>query len=277
MNKILIFLILASISCGPTITKSPKLSENQSSYVALIPSKTVDGISRERLEYISELVKLNLESKGYVLITPETLQNTCIDLECSNIDEISGRYSIGKIAHINLESSSSIDFLAGYYSSLTGQFIVEDTLGKALYSALYTARDSGGLILESGQIIQAIINQIRNGDESSVDKVSYNFVKALLKEIPKAENAQAKSNTLSLDKIDLSKHEKQTTKLCAYGTPRQSAWLISSKKESTELKETKEGQYCGIFRLEGPWAQSQGLKVELKSPYGELVRLEISQ
>lgn len=276
MNKLFLLLFLGLISCGPTIVKSPKLLENKNPYIALVPSKTVDGISRERLQYISELVRLNLESKGYVLLTTEVIQNNCIDLECSNIGELSTLYHIGKIAHINLESSTDIDILAGYYSSLTGELSIEDAQGVSLYNSTHTERDSGGLILESGQVIQAIINQIRSGDESSVDKVSYRFVNALLREMPQAENnSQTRASNLTLEKIETDKYLKGVTKICAIGTPEQSAWLVSGKREGSELKEIKQGKYCGIFRLEGPWAIDNGLRVELKSPYGELVRAEV--
>lgn len=278
MNKVFHLLLLTLIACGPSITKSPKLLDNRNAYIALIPSKSVEGISRERLLYITELTRLSLESKGYVLITPEVIEHSCADLECSNLSELTNRYKIGKIAHINLESSSSIDFLAGYYSSLTGQFYLENAEGVSLYSAMHTERDSGGLILESGQVIQAIINQIRNGDESSVDKVSYRFVSSLLKEVPKGEKDNLNStNKLYLEKAALESHLKGSTKVCAYGTPLQSAWLVSSKRDSAELKEIETGKYCGIFRLEGPWEVGGGLRIELKSPYGELVRLEVTK
>ncbi len=276
MNKLILTLILILSSCGPTITKSPKLKENTSPFIALIPSKTIDGISRERLEYISELTRLNLESRGYFLITPDTINRNCVDLECSNIDEVSSKFNIGKIAHINLESSTNIDILAGYYSSLTGQLIIEDPKGISLYSALHTERDSGGLILESGQVIQAIINQIRNGDESSVDRTSYRFVRALLKEMPKVDKSLPSETTpLNLENVEVSKYSKNTKKVCAKGTPNQTAWLTTSSKLYTELKEIKKGLYCGVFRLEGPWALSNKLTVELKSAYGQLVRLEV--
>ena len=277
MNKLLLILLLLFSACGPTITKSAKFSEDKNPYIALIPSKNVEGISREKLEYISQLVRLKLESKGYILLTLDIIKNECIDLECSNSGDITSKYKIGKIAHINLESSSSIDFLAGYYSSLTGELSLEDNQGRSLYSASHTERDSGGLILESGQVIQAIINQVRNGDEGSIDKVSYRFVSALLREVPKVEARPAGSGNepLYLNGVTHNKYLEDVTKFCAMGTPSQSAWLISSSKESAELKEIKSGEYCGAFRMEGPWAISNNLKVELRSAFGELVRLEV--
>ncbi|HMO18841.1 MAG TPA: hypothetical protein PKA63_12175 [Oligoflexia bacterium] len=276
MNKILSFLFLALTACGPSITKSPKLIEDKNPYIAFIPGKAVEGISRERLIYISELARLGLESRGYILLSPEVIEHVCINPDCSNIREITGRYKIAKIAYLDIESSSNIDFLAGYYSSLTGQFNLENTDSISLYHATHTERDSGGLILESGQVIQAIINQIRNGDESSVDKLSYRFVSSLLKELPNGEKKILNSKEkLSIEKTATENHLKGNTKLCAYGTPFQSAWLISSKRESAELREVEEGKYCGIFRLVGPWDTERGLRVELRSPYGELVRSEV--
>lgn len=271
------FLVLCS--CSATINKSNDLDKNISQYIALLPPNALEGISRERAELINELVRYELESKGYILLNNEIISKFCTDSLCADRSNLKESYNIDNVAMLNLESSSENDFLVGYYNSLSGKFIIENAIGKQLYSASNTYRDSGGLILQSGQVIQAIINQYKNGDQDSMDKVSSNFIYSLLKELPEVKNrlSNAPNDKLLISNLQVTPYNKFATKICIEGKPGHFAWIINQQNNRAELKEIQSGQYCGAFRLEGPWALSNNLKVELKSPFGNTIYAEVKR
>ncbi len=275
------FTLLCSIlcSCGATINKAPELDKKTIQYLALIPPSSLEGVSRERAEYINELIRYELESKGYIVLSNDIVSNFCSDSSCSNRKNLKELYNIDEIAMLNLESTSSNDFLLGYYNSISGKFSLEKLNGEVLYSASNTYRDSGGLILQSGQVIQAIINQSKNGDKDSMDKVNYKFITSLLKELPNVKKgiANTNNNKLFITDLKITPYNKTVTKICIAGNPSQSAWLVNEKNNTAELKEINSGQYCGAYRLEGTWSLTNKLKVELRSPFGDLTHLEVNK
>lgn len=275
MSKILLIFLLFTSACGAKVVRSPELLKNNSPYIALVPSKEIDGISRERLVYLMELVRLKLESRGYLILDPDIIEYNCNDENCSNRVQIGKNYGIDKISYIDVDSTNNLNIFAAYYNSISGKFVIEDVENLPLYSAEYTQRDSGGLLLESGQVIQAIINQARNGDESSIDRMASKFVSALLKELPEVKNV-VQREPLLIEKVEQVKLRKNLYRVCAKGSSGHFASLVLLGGDVRDLREVSSGNYCGAVRIAEDTLLSASVpyRVELRSAFGDMKRWE---
>lgn len=268
-------------ACGPKVQISPEFVPFRPPYIALLPVDAPSSIQRERAAYLVELLRIGLEDKGYVLLDADVVERYCADVSCQpGRAALVKQFGVTKFVSLKLESISNVNFVAGYYSALSGELQLQEADASVLYEAIHTERDSGGVILESGQLIQAVINQARSGEEGAIDDLSSGFVDELLDKLPSGlEIAQNEAGrAVAIETAEVSTYRGAVKRVCVKGTQGSLAWLHSkSAKSRAELKEVSRGLYCGVFRLVGPWSLDSGLRVELRSAFGDVARQKISK
>jgi hypothetical protein len=266
--------LVALTGCGPKVALSPDLAKENSPYVALVPTNAPGTIQRERVAYLRELLKAELSERGYVLLEDDIVEKLCTSADCAISPEDAARYGLAGVFEFDLQSISRVNFLAGYYNALEGSLRFVDPKGRTLYETAHTQSERGGVVFESGQVIQGIINQARSGDESTIDALSLRFVNSLTKGLP----IRSQTNTaeeVAIKTVELKQFRGENTELCAIGTPKRMAWLVAGADGKAQLREVTMGRYCGVFRLQGAWAVSKGLQVELRSAFGRASRLKV--
>jgi hypothetical protein len=189
-------------------------------------------------------------------------------------------YLIDGFATLKIESFSKNSFLAGYYNELAGSLSVSDRSGKELIAIDHTESERGGLIFNSGQVIQGIISQVNNSGDAAYKELSSQFAKTIVEQLPAPEVSASSTTPESLDVVinsaDASWSSPTSYTVCVNGTPKSLAAVIVDSQRAS-LREIKPGRYCGAFSSLVASASANGSTfVELRTAYGNSERKAIT-
>lgn len=262
---ILFILLLSLTSCGPTITLSPKLGSSKANLtIAFAPINKSSDIRDERAELFRNSIVAKLKSKGYFLLEKSIVNEICEDAKCINKNKLFEQYNVGALLSISLETSSETDWGIISYNAINGNAKLEDSAGRDLYTASSSASKSGGLILQSGQIIKAIKNIYINSADETFLNLSSTLANDLIEPLPAQDSSILDEFSSVIENVNKSKINSDFYKVCIQGTPNSLASIIYNK-ERTTLREISMGRYCGSVYGSG---SGETLNLELRSPYG---------
>lgn len=266
------------LGCGPTITT--KLSPNSEipRQLALLPADYTAHIPRERIDLVRTSLLQEMRNRNFIVADDALVSKVCSSPQCPERTRLSSEYMVDGFVTLTLESFSKNSFLAGYYNQLSGLVSISDVNNKELFALQHTQSERGGLLFNSGQVLQGIISQVKNtGDEAYID-LSQKFAQTVIEQIPLNQQGEAVQPPESLELALTSAVAQSLTptsySVCAQGTPHSFASVLMGTHRTT-LREVSPGRYCAsMSSLVAPEDFSSAY-VELRSAYGNSLRQPI--
>lgn len=276
MRFLAFYFVSLSLACGPTVKKTPELSQRENRVIGMLPVNTDDEIRRERLDYLQTSLKRELQSSGYLVVDDALLSGECGGADCPRLPTVAKKFQIQTFAKLHIDSLYRANFLAGYLNTLHGNLRLFDSSGREIESIEHTEREKGGLVFNSGQVLEGLRSTSDNFGDDSFNRLGERFVKVLVGEVPPPKGATesqsftavklAQVNTLSLGE--------GRYQFCAVGTTGGRASIVIDSQK-TSLRELENGKYCGSLFLGGLIKPTTRMYLELRSPYGVVDRQEI--
>lgn len=274
----LTLLVVLLTGCGPMLTSTLPPGSTLPKSVALLPADYAVDIPRERIDAIHAATVSALRNQDFLVVEAPVLRAICSSPQCPELDTIAQRYLVDGFISLQIASLSQNNFLAGYYDALSGELLFKDRSGRELARVQHTERSRGGLIFESGQILQGIIAQVKRTTNSGFDTLAAKFVTRLVGALPPPTSAnrpaQREGTDVAIADTSAEWSAAQTYRVCVRGTPLSFASLLLESRR-TALREVAPGQYCGNFSaLITPTRESAS--VELRTAFGNTVRRDIT-
>lgn len=269
-------LVLLS-ACGPTVKISSLQTSPVPSTLVVLPIINNGEIPEARVATIKRAVENELRNAQYNLVDSHIVNDICSTPQCPERKIFAEKYLVDGFVTLQLDSLSRNNFLLGYFNYLSGELFVRDKDDTELVSVSLSERERGGVLFESGQVIQGIISQVNNGGDAAFNKLASKFALSLVGALPVnsepllAVRAIPEGNEIALNKVTSERLPSGDFKVCASGTPDSFAYLILGNERSA-LRETSHGTYCSMLgALNIPETPTE-YSVELRSIFGNSVR-----
>jgi hypothetical protein len=269
---------LAIVSCGPTVHSTLPTGGSLPVSLAVLPADYSVDIPQQRVDLVREAVISELRNRRFVVVEDKVVSQICSTPLCPERERLTHNYLVDGFVTLSLSSFSKNNFVAGYYNQLQGSISVTDPTSKELVSVSHTENESGGLLLQSGQIFQAIISTVKNSGDAVFDNLAERFAQAVVEKLPAptltTTNAQPEGLSLALNSVTAQWKTPTSYTVCAQGTPHSFAYLLLGTTR-TPLRETKPGTYCAAFSSLVTNPNKSTEAVELRTAFGNSVRQNI--
>jgi hypothetical protein len=236
-------------------------------------------IPRERIDLVHNALTQELRNQKFLVVEDSLVQSLCSTPTCPERESISKQLLVDGFVTLRLSSFSKNNFIAGYYNQLTGDVAITNATGLELIKVSHTESDSGGVLLESGQVIQGIISQVKNSGDDVFESLAEKFAKSVVETLPPAQTTARAMKPEGAEVTLLSAQSEwknsDALSVCAKGTPHSFAFLYTAGVLSP-LRESSPGEYCGIFSTIALSSQQQRTFIELRSAFGSSVRRDIA-
>lgn len=271
-RSIIVFLlvfILQSAACGPTIHKGTSLEQASIQRVAVLPAAVETDIRRERADYIRASLLRELSSSGYVLLDENVVKKICPDAECANRRVLHEKYDVDTFAVVHLKSVDRYNFGAAFYNTISGELKLVNSKNEELFSIEHTEREKGGLLFNSGQVIQGLISTFENTGDDSFNKLAERFAKNIALKLPPPAggSALAKVSDVNITETLVSPLGGSRVRICVKGNSGSSAQFVVDQIR-IPLREVTAGEYCGALLAGGLVQPGSRVRTELRSAFG---------
>lgn len=264
----------AVIGCGPTVKKGPNFPTQQIRRVALLPVQSDGAVQRERLDYLYAVLRTELEGSGFVLVDEELVKGVCADPQCTNRDRLFSQYKVDALLSLTVDSLRQANLLVGNYQSLGGTLSFLGPQNELLASVSHSESERGGLIFNTGQVIQGLKTTIGSFSDDRFAGLGQQFVKKLVLALPNearssAPAANSTDEPLQIESVQITAAgDAARYRICALATPGAAA-SVALGTTLYDLPEVTPGNYCSVFLL--GWLLQDGAekgRVVIRSPYG---------
>ena len=270
---------LATASCGPTVHSALPSGATLPVSLAVLPADYSVDIPRQRVDLVREAVVSELRNRKFVVVEDQVVLQTCSNPSCPERERLTHDYLVDGFVTVSLSSFSKNNFVAGYYNQLQGSISVADPGGKDLVSVSHTENESGGLLLQSGQIFQAIISTVKHSGDGVFDDLAERFAQSVVEKLPQpaatTANSQPEGLSLALNSVTAQWKTPTSYTVCAQGTPHSFAYLLLGTTR-IPLRETKPGTYCSAFSSLVTNVDKTTEVVELRTAFGNSIRQNVS-
>lgn len=293
--KIFSLLLLGVlVSCAPVVKSSlsgaPGIGSPHT--LAVLPAVAKATLPRERVQYIHENLIRDLTSSGYRVLDDVFVKKICSTPECLERNQIAAKYPVDAFVELKIDSISRNNFFAGYVNAISGSIRFVSSDGIELVSVTHTAQERGGLLFNSGQLLQAVSTTISNTEEDSTKQLAEKFVKEMVSKLPNAPlvaNGKRKETPVNLtadstfsgrpgldpsEEMEINLAESWIEplggarfKICAKGSPGQAGFVLIGWSRSA-LIEQSPGTYCRVLLIDPQLQSPARFAVELRSPFG---------
>jgi hypothetical protein len=271
LNRLLLFFLFSwLIGCSTVIDVPKGYSSSSIRKVAVILDPATSGITRERESALQKAFIAQFRNAGYLVLEELAVNTICLTERCRP-DQLFEAYPLDGVYTLKIGSVSQNNLLAGYYNAISGEIRLVDRSGATLLQGAHTERESGGLLLQSGQVLQGIRDQIDHSDDTALDSLSKRFAQSFVQKLPKLETLRPEANPLVIQSVNAKAVRPGVFEVCLDGTPHSLA-LFKVGRTRTNLRSKRDGSYCGIYLLDN---LTQGTSLELRSPFGDLVKRPI--
>lgn len=269
--------LLTLSACAPTVKTTLPPGGSLPLTLAVLPADYSVDIPRERVDLARSAIINELRNRNFVVIEDRVISQLCSTPTCPERPEIARNYLVDGFATVSLTSFSRNNFIAGYYNQLQGGVSISDPAGKELISVTHTENESGGVLLQSGQVFQGIISQVRHSGDEVFDDLADRFAHAVVEKLPApaAGTAQPEAVSLALTSATAQWGSPSTYTVCALGTPHSFAYLVLGNNR-TPLEEVSPGRYCRAFSALVASPPNGVEAVELRTAFGNSVRETIA-
>ena len=267
----LLALIVGLSGCGASVMlfgSAPLKTVPQR--VALMPPEFPDELLPERAEIIQARMEGALKNAGYLLVDREIVERVCLTRSCPDRATLISRYEVEGFIDLKISSVSKNGFLAGYVDELRGELVLSD-VSRPLLSVDHLETEAGGLLFQSGQLLEGLRAQAAHSGEAPFDLLAAKFARETVGKLPRPTQDAGKVATVPVRIVDASVKSinRDVFQVCAKGSPRALASVLVAGRR-TNLRETAPGQFCGIYWLKSDSADV--VEVELRSYFGHAVR-----
>lgn len=277
---ILLFVISALLAsaCGPSVDLKPEFAQVKPRLVALLPAKADPDIREARVRYLDQSLAAAVESRGFLLVDPLTVARECGGVGCPNRKQLFEKYALQGVFEFSLSSVARNNFGLGFYNTITGTLRLVDRDGKELLKIDHTEREKGGVVFESGQVIQGIISQVRNSGDDSYNRLADRFARTLALRIPPPEGAgnepPSDAEKVEVGQVTAKELKPNVYQICADASARAQTSLVIHKLR-IPLRQSAPGHFCGIVPLYGSGGEESKIIVEARSAFGDATRREV--
>ena len=274
----LTLLALLAVGCGPKLKSSLPHGASLPATIAVLPPDYSVDIPRERIDLVHTAVVRALRNQNFLVVEDRVIESVCSLPSCPEKTRLGHDYLVDAFATVSLTSFSKNNFVAGYYNQLQGELLITDKSGTELVRVAHTEDESGGLLLQSGQVFQAIISTVKNNGDRVFENLAQRFANTVIEQLPAHQTSNPAGTTegleLALTSASVGWDSPASYSVCALGTPHSFAYLLTGTIRS-QLREISPGKYCGKFSplLTSP---TRGIEaVELRTVFGNSLRKEI--
>lgn len=268
---------LLCVGCVPKAVIAPGLQASNIGQIAVLPVSYPSGVTRERAEYIRSALYSELKSSGFLVLDRQVVDRLCPDPSCPARAKLASDYMVESFMEINLSSVARNNFVAGFYNTIEGQIRLVDRNGKEQLSLKETESERGGLLFNSGQLLQGLISSAQNTKKDSFSLLAERFARTVVDKLPSQRKVILNSDAVAVavGKIEVSALKVPIYKVCAEATPNSLVYYISGKIRSN-MREVGSGKYCGNYSLEPYLFSDLKPAIEVRSPFGNSVRQEVN-
>jgi hypothetical protein len=270
-------LLCFSTACGPKAHLTPGFVKKQPLTLVLLPVKASAEFRSNRISFFRKALEIELGNAGYLVLSEKIVNKICSSSTCAERAALADEYSIDAFVLAELESSSQSNFGLGYYNQVTASLEFQDIAGKQLAVARHTESERGGLVFQSGQVIQGLIEQYRNYGDDRFNKLSIKLARELVSSFLGSGQRDGEivraNQKVEISDVELKEVKPLTYKICLSGTARSIALLVVSRVKSN-LREITRGKYCGIFPFESV-SSAEPVFLELVSVFGNPTRKKL--
>ena len=270
--------LLAS-GCGATVHSTLPPGAPMPASLALLPADYSVDIPRERINLVRQSIINQLRNRGFIVLDEQAVTLLCSSPACPERDKLAQKYIVDGFATLRLNSFSRNNFLAGYYNELSGQLSVSSRSGQDLVTVTNTENEEGGLLLQSGQLFQAILSSVKNTGDEAFDNLADKFSHTIVEKLPPPAEAPTRITQegvqVALNSATATWSSPTTYRVCTKGTPASFAYLVTAKNR-TNLREVSPGLYCRNFSGLVAEDPSHDAAIELRSAFGTSVRQDVS-
>lgn len=269
-------LLVSTVGCWSRPRISPEIESAPPRSVALLPLETESDIPRERLDFFSRELGSQLRNAGFILLDPTIVRRVCSTPGCPRREELFSRYMVDGIVELKIDSIARNNFLAGYYNSISGTFTISNSEKKELFFLDHSVSERGGLLFNTGQLIQGIISQVKNSGDSAEDALASRFINTAVAKIPSPKELpqNVDATAVAITSVTTTRLRDLVYQICADATPDSTASLLINGRK-TNLREIRPGRYCGVYFLDQIPSES-AVTLDLRSPYGNSVQSEVA-
>ncbi len=262
--------------CAAKVTKSADFDGGTPRTIALLPINIPAGVAPDKVGLIRRALLGELRNSGFTVLDDTLVQRICDSPECPRAGDLASQYLVDGFFSLELNSVSRSNFLAGYYNAIRGSLTLSDKERKPLLKVEKTESERGGLLFNSGQLLQGVLSQIKNSDDRSFERLADAFAASLVSQVPTpGRTAQpSEAAAIAIQKVEIVKNKIGADQICASATPQSMAFVLLTGRK-TNLREISPGRYCARLRLEDFPAAASTLTVELRSAFGSSVRQSV--
>jgi len=261
----LFFIFLCS--CGPTVIRTGPQENIRS--IAILPIASESEIPREKLQYLHSALVRELDGSGYIVLSPDVVLDICSSSDCPEKANLASAFGIQTFARLDIESERRANFIAGYYNNISGTLSLINPENQKLLSVEHSQSEHGGVIFNSGQVIQAIRSSVDNYGDQKFTALADEFIRTIVMQLPKSDTEDA-DRSLRIDSVSIALKEQARYELCISGAPSARAEITIGPRR-LPLRETAKGHYCGIYPLGWLVTEEAEARAELRSAFGASV------
>ena len=270
-------LIFSLTGCSSGVKISPEFTQHPPTMYAFLPIVPPPAIAKDRAAEIWETVDSVLRSKSTPLVDRLLVEKICGPSDCPSKNELTTRFGVQGFITLSLTTAQKTNFIAGYYNKVGGTLILKDISDKELLSVEYSESEKGGLIFNSGQILEGLSSSVKTTEAERFSSLIEKFASNLVDKLPTLQKSDATPTSVPLElsgaHLDIDRLDRAT--VCADGTPHLNAYLLIDTRP-TSLREAAPGRYCGEYLLSALVSRKTPLSVELRTPFGSVKRMALS-
>ncbi len=274
-----IFFLLFLVSCSNSkINVSSEFKETKPRLIALLPIKSTLDLRDARVTLVEQQIRSELKLRGYTLVEDAVVRKICSTYDCPEVAKLFSNYGISAYVQAEIESFSRNNFGLGFYNNISGNIKFLDRNGKELLKVARSEKEKGGLLFQSGQILQGLKEQFNNSGDDAFNLLAEKFSRELLRGVPAYDNQAAGSDDLAPSKLELVSMDEikpQLYKICARSSNGSLVNLVY-KRERVSLKNNSSGLFCRVLWLNDSALSDNKIFLEARTPYGDVVRKDLT-
>jgi hypothetical protein len=272
---LLIFMVTSCSSAKVTIY-DPDKSQTLNT-LAIMPVDYPAKIRREKVDAIVKSIEYELRNAGHIVLADKLVRKVCSGSTCPERNVLLAKYPIDGFVAVGVEAVTRSNFVAGFYNAVRGYLEITDSLAQPILQVNHTQSERGGLLFNTGQIFQAVLDYERNKEADSDAKLATGFAQALVSKIPRPVNADVSSaNTpVSIDDVRVREVGPEVFEVCAKASEDAIVSVIINRLR-TNLRPVSSNRFCGTFLHSEYSPNLPTVKVEARSPFGNSSIKEIT-
>lgn len=268
MKQLYVFMMCSFLSaCGPTVIQGVAPLGSIDGGIAVLPIAAESDMQREKLAQIQEAFIRELNSSGFSVLSRDAVNAICSTPECAERSALFSSRGVKHLLAVKLDGSYETNAVAGYYNALSGLATLINTDGSVALSVEHTESEKGGILFNTGQVIEAF-RSARKGFEDPFEDLTNRFATKVVSRLPRpGVESNAALSKVSIRSVATQPLGNSRYRVCAEGDAQAQAKLIVNNFKYA-LRETKTGTYCTVLLSGIALHGASEPRIVLESSYG---------